>query len=175
MSDKVIPLNKKTTKERRTKEIRHVAGAHVFFLQALPMGPLLMALSDADKPQPPMAEVTYAGGTVVTEPNPHDPKYKAELEDWSAVYKARLFRLCVMRGIKRVETRQGDPAEPTPDELEDMRFVYGAAITHRNARNYWLADILGATATGFMNLCMGQTEVTEEGLEESEEAFRTSD
>jgi hypothetical protein len=157
---------------KEKKQVRHKAGAYTFYLRPLPKGPLLMALSDADKPQPPLAEVTYAGGVKNVEPNPRDRKYLDALETWEAQYNARLFRLCINRGIERVTDAQGKDVEPSADESEDVRFVYGSALTARAVRQYWLADILGNTAMGFMSLCMGQTEVTEEGLAEAEDRFR---
>ncbi len=159
----------------KNKQVRHKAGAYTFYLKPLGKGPLLMALSDADRPTPPMAEVTYAGGVKSIEPNPHDKDYRATLETWQAQYNARLFRLCITQGIDHVTDAQGNEAQPSQEEAEEMRFVYSSALSPRLVRLYWLAAILGATAMGFMNLVMGQTEVTEEGLAEAEERFQPSD
>jgi hypothetical protein len=158
--------------DKKKKQVKHVVGALVFYLKPLPQGSFLMALSEHDKPVAPITEVEYAGGTKVMEPNPHDEGYRRDLEMWNAQYNSRMFRLCVTRGIDRVEDRQGTPVEPSSDDLSDVRFVYGSNIPHRTAMHYWYADKIGDTASGFMNLVMGQTEVTEEGLEESEARFQ---
>lgn len=157
---------------KRTKQVRHKAGGYTFFLKSLPQGALMMALSEADKPDAPMVEVQFAGGTTAMQPNRNDKKYQSELETWAAQYNSRLFRLCVTRGIDHVEDARGGVAAPSTDELEDVRFVYGSGISHRAALHYWHADLIGDTAKGFMNLVLGQSEVTEEGLEEAEDRFR---
>lgn len=157
---------------KEKKQIKHKAGAYTFFLKPLPKGPLLMALSDSDRPQVPITEVQYAGGVVSSEPNPNDPAYLRAMETWSAQYNARLFRLCIVQGIDHVIDPQGKEAEPNPEQSEEVRFVYGGALSAKLTRLYWYADVLGNTAMGFMNLCMGQSEITKEGLEEAEEKFR---
>lgn len=159
---------------KKNKQIRHKAGAHTFWLKPLPQGPLMMALSEEDKPEIPNTEVTYAGGVKVNEPNPNDPKYKNDIETWRAIYNSRLFRLCIVHGIDRVENGQGGEARPSEEAQEKVRFIYGNQISRYALLLYWYADLLGDTSQGFMSLVMGQSEVTESGLEEAEDSFRGS-
>lgn len=157
---------------KQKKQIKHKAGAYTLWLKPLPKGPLMMALSEEDRPEVPMIDRVYAGDVKVTEPNPQDPKYLNDLETWRAVYNSRLFRLCVVYGVDRVENAQGGEAKPTGEDLESVRFIYGNNISMFAARLYWLAELIGNTASGFINLVMGQSEVTEEGLAEAEDHFR---
>jgi len=160
---------------KKNKQLRHVVGGLTFYLKKLPGGTFLMAGSHADnKPVPPTTEVTYADGNVVEEVNRRDPKYVRDMNLWHFANNARMFRLCVVHGIDRVEHSDGSPAHPTEDEASEIRFVYGD-LPRNVVEHYWRADKIGDTAAGFMNLVMGQTEITEEGLAKDERRFRAAD
>lgn len=154
------------------KQIRHKARGHTFFLKKVEKAMVLMALSEGDKPKPPMVEVTYAGDVTAMQPNPQDPQYLQDLEIWNGQHNSRLFRICVVYGIDRVTNAKGEPAKMTPEEEAEIRFVYGDNLPMSSVQFYWMAKLIGNTAAGFMNLVMGQTEVTMEGLEEEEDRFR---
>jgi hypothetical protein len=155
-----------------SKEIKHKAGAYTFFLQPIDEAILLMTLSEADRPPVPMVEVKYAGGLEGTEPNPNDPQYLKDIRDWESIHTARILRMCIVYGVKRVENALGAEAFPSAVELQKIRFVYGESLPSEIAVFYWYADLLRTTARGFMNLALGQTQVTEEGLKADEERFR---
>ncbi len=162
------------SKNKKSKQLRHVVGGLTFYLKKLPAGTFLMAGSHADnKPVPPTTEVRYADGTVVNEVNRRDPKYLRDMGLWQFANNARMFRLCVVHGIDRVEHANGTPAHPTEDEAAEILFVYGD-LPRKVIEHYWRADKIGDTAPGFMNLVMGQTEITEEGLAKDERRFRAS-
>lgn len=157
------------------KQIRHKAGAYTFYLKRILPGVMLMALNQDDKPRVPTVEVTYAGGVKGSELNPNDKEFLQKMENWEAMYASRLFRVCVTFGIDRVTNAAGEEANPSPEEIEKIRFLYGDQTPAGIVRLYWLAEVLGNTSNGFMNLCMGQTEVTEAGMTAAEDKFRPDD
>jgi hypothetical protein len=159
----------------KQRVIRHKSGAHTFYLKPVESGALMMALSQSDKPQVPIVEVTYAGGTIGSEASPNDPNYIKSLRDWNAQYNSRLFRLCVVYGIEHVETGSGDEANPSSEDLASLRFLYGSEIPSHVLKYYWYAQILGNTSAGFMSLVLGQTHITDEELQADEDRFRSDD
>lgn len=160
-------------KIKAKKELKHKAGGLTFYLKKMPAGVFLMALSVSDKPAAPVVEVEYADGSVGSEVNRREPKYLRELALWQSNYNARIFRLCVVYGISRVEHADGTPANPDDSKVAELRFIYGD-IPGSVARHYWYAEVIGDTASGFMNLVMGQSDITQEGLKKDERRFRPS-
>lgn len=157
---------------KKNKELKHVAAGHTFFLKPVNRAILLMTLSDSDKPKPPEREIKYAGNVTRKAPNRNDRQYQNSLNAWEAQYNSRMLRMCIVFGIDHViENKTGLPAVPSDAKIAEIRFVYGD-LTESEILYFYYAEIIGETERGFMNLVLGQTRATQEGLKKEEQRFR---
>ena len=158
---------------KKDKQIKHQVGSLSFWLKPLPKGVFINFLGDdSGKPEPPMVEVEYAGGYKEEQPNHNDPMYQQLMQAYQGERTGKMLRLCVVYGVEKVTDRSGKIQGPQKDDVARIRYIYGDKQSPDEVVWNWMAEQLGDTATGLMNLVLGQTEVTEAGLAEAEEMFQ---
>lgn len=158
-----------STKNRERKRVKFRAGARSIILKPIPQTLLADAMSEDDKPQPPMKEREYIGGVIREEPDESDEEYKQKMQLWQATYNVRMLRVCIAFGVDEIE---GPPAEPKV--MGQIEAAYGKQSS-AELRMRWVMYLIGDNIEGFLNLALGQTVPTKEGLEEAEERFPDTD
>lgn len=157
------------SKSRETKTVKFRCGAHTIILRPIPKTYLGAALAETGKPVPPKKEVEYMGGVKRLEDDLENPEYVGAHNLWYAGYADRLMRVCLAFGVEEV---QGPP--PTAEEQARIRAAFGKDITPQEEFVFWCFGLIGDETQGFLNLALGQGEITEEGLKEAEDRFQPS-
>lgn len=153
-------------KETKDKRVTFRCGAHSIVLKPIAKSYLGEALSETNKPLPPKKEVEYMGGVKRLEDDLDNEDYKMKYNLWYAGYASRLMRICLAFGVDHVSGPQ-----PTTDEQARIRAAFGN-VTPQEEYIFWMLGLIGDNTQGFLNLALGQTEPTEEGLKEAEERFQ---
>ncbi len=168
----------KSEQKQTTPAPRFLAGNRTIILQPIPRALLADVMSELDKPAAYKREVSYMDGAVVREEEVTNPELlsdeeraayeerQAEINLWNVSYVARLLRTCVAYGVKKV-----DGPGPTKREIELLLETYGT-ISEDALRRKWVLLLIGDRSQEFIDLVMGQTEITPEGLAVAEDSFR---
>ncbi len=118
----------------------------------------------ADKPKPPLVEVTIGGKHKTMQPDPNDAYYKQSLAEWEATRQFRimyyLFTMGVNVDVPEYFTRAQREYFPDANETY-MKYLYIASQ---------LAD--GDDVGALSEAISGQTMPTQEGLREAASNFR---
>lgn len=118
------------------------------------------------KPTIPVVEATVGGDTPHKEENPDDPTYRQAVRDWHINQSQRLMFYAFTAGIE-------DPVPP--DDYAQIREYFPQA-TELEIKYYWIVGLLGdgeAVWAELVNLIMGQNQITQKGLEQSNDSFRS--
>lgn len=151
--------------DRESKRVKFRAGARTIILKPIPQTLLADAMSEDGKPEPPMKEIEYLGGVVREEPDEKDVEYQKRYQMWQTTYNVRMLRLCIALGV---DTIDGPP--PDQNVIAQIEAAYGK-LSSQELQMRWVMYLIGDQITGFLNLALGQTVPTKEGLEEAEERF----
>jgi hypothetical protein len=115
---------------------------------------------EKDRPLPPKIKTEIG-----EDENPNDSAYKKELKLWTAAKAADINETCVRLGVVN---------EPPSDFVETYKAEF-PEIEERNIKVHWVYSLLGSQVEEFFEVLIGQTAVTDKGLQESAKSFRSDD
>lgn len=116
---------------------------------------------EKSKPLPPK----YKTADGIEDENVNDSAYKRDLKIWTANKAADVNESCVRLGVIN---------EPPAEFVETYQREF-PDIEERNIKVHWVYSLLGSKVEEFFEVLIGQTAVTEKGLAESAQSFRSDD